>query len=62
MTLQQTFERALMEGDLDAFDFILAENLGMTLAQIGQMSNREYLGWRAFYTYRTAMRDMKKKK
>jgi hypothetical protein len=34
MTLQSTFERALMEGELDPFDFMLAERLGKTLAEI----------------------------
>ena len=58
MTLQTTFERALMEGELDPFDFVLAEKLGMTLAQIEAMSNHEYLRWRAFYTYRAAMAEM----
>lgn len=58
MTLQQTFERALMEGELDPFDFMLAEALGLTLAQVGEMSNNEYLRWRAFYVYREAMREM----
>ena len=59
MTLQQTFERALMEGELDPFDFLLAEQLGITLAQVGAMSNNEYLRWRAWHVYRTAMANMK---
>ena len=59
MTLQATFERALMEGELDPFDFVLAEALGKTLAEIGQMSNHEYLRWRAWHVYRTAMAEMK---
>ena len=59
MTLQATFERALMEGELDPFDFMLAERLGKTLAEIGQMSNHEYLRWRAWHVYQTAMAEMK---
>jgi hypothetical protein len=58
MTLQQTFERALMEGDLDPFDFLLAEKLGMSLAQVDAMSNNEYLRWRAWTVYRQAMAEM----
>lgn len=58
MTLQTVFERALMEGEMDAFDFILAEKLGMTLAEIGGMSNHEYTRWRAFHVYRKSMMDM----
>lgn len=60
MTLQTVFERALMEGEMDAFDFILAERLGMTLAQVDAMSNNEYVRWRAFAVYRAAMADMEK--
>jgi len=59
MTLQQTFERALMEGDLDHFPFMLAEKLGLTLAQVGAMSNHEYLRWKAWHVYRTAMEEMR---
>lgn len=58
MSLQAAFERALMEGDLDVFDFQLAENLHMSLEQVGNLSNREHIAWRAFYVYRAAMRDM----
>lgn len=58
MTLQQTFERGLMEGTLDAFDFVLAETLHITLAQVGAMSNNEYLRWRAWHVYRNAMAEM----
>jgi hypothetical protein len=48
-----------MEGDLDVFDFQLAERLGVTLAMVGAMSNREYLAWKAFYVYRAAMQEMR---
>ncbi len=43
---------------MDVFDFMLAERLHITLAQVGQMSNHEYLRWRAFYTYRAAMGEL----
>jgi len=46
---------------MDAFDFVLAEALGLTLADIGRMSNHEYLRWRAFYKYRDAMRELNAK-
>jgi hypothetical protein len=59
MTLQTRFERALMEGDLDPFDFVLAEKLHKTLAEIGAMSNHEYLRWRAWQVYQAAMEDMR---
>jgi len=48
-----------MEGDLDPFDFILAERLGLTLAQVGAMSNHEYLRWKAWHVYRQAMSEMR---
>lgn len=59
MTLQTTFERALMEGELDPFDFVLAETLHLTLAQVGALSNNEYLRWKAWHVYRAAMAEMK---
>ena len=59
MTLQETFERALMEGEIDVADFLLAEALHLTLAQVGAMSNREYTAWQAFGVYRRAMAELK---
>lgn len=48
-----------MEGALDPFDFALAEQLGMTVQQMNdQLSNDEYLSWRAFYVYRNAMKEL----
>jgi len=47
-----------MQEDLDPFDFVLAEALHMTVAQVYGMGNAEYLAWRAFHVYRTAMRDL----
>ena len=44
---------------MDPFDFMLAEKLGLTLAQVGAMANREYLAWRAWHVYVNAMQDMK---
>lgn len=48
-----------MEGEMDAFDFILAERLGKTLAEVGAMSNHEYLRWKAWDVYVKAMKAMK---
>ncbi len=55
------FERALMENELDEFDFMLAMDLGKTLDELSSISNREHLAWRAFYVYRKAMSDMQSK-
>jgi 2'-5' RNA ligase len=51
-------ERALMEHEMDSFPFVLAERLHLTLAQIGEMSNAEYVAWRAFHVYRNAMEEL----
>lgn len=57
------FERAFAEGELDSFDFTLAENLHMTVGQMQSvMDNREYVQWRSFYAYRQKMRDFEMKK
>jgi hypothetical protein len=49
-----------MLGELDSFDFVLAETLHMTVEDMRlRLSNAEYLQWRAFFTYRESMRSMK---
>ena len=47
-----------MEEELDQFPFILAESLGITLAEVESMSNNEYTRWQAWHTYKRAMEDM----
>ena len=47
---------------MDTFDFVLALDLGRTLADVSAMSHREYLAWRAYYTYRAAMADFERKR
>src|SRR2546430_3315296 len=60
LTLQETFERQLLEGELDPFDFALAEDLHMTLDElVERISNREYLAWRAFYVWRNNEQERK---
>lgn len=57
-----TYERAFMEGSLDAFDFLLAERLGMTVGELrDRMSNDEYLQWRAYIKWRNAMQELELK-
>lgn len=51
-----------MEGEIDPFDFILAESLHMTVQQVREMSNLEHTEWRAFYVYRNAMVEFEKEK
>lgn len=47
-----------MVGEIDPFDFFLAEGLGMSLAQVHALPNAEYVAWRAFYVFRHAMQNM----
>lgn len=49
--------------EIDAFDFVLAEKLSMTVDELhDRMTNSEFLKWRAFYTYKAAMLDLETKK
>jgi hypothetical protein len=53
-----TYERAFHDGSLDPFDWILAERLGMTVAELNEtMTEPEYQSWRAFHVYRNAMEE-----
>jgi uncharacterized membrane protein len=47
-----------MEGDLDPFDFLLAEHLHRTLAELQSMTTREYLAWRAFFVWRKVQQEL----
>lgn len=47
-----------MLGERDPFEFVLAESLGMTLAQVrASMTAGEYAEWYAFHTWRRAMEN-----
>lgn len=43
--------------DTDAFQFILAHDLGRTVAEISAMPHAEYVQWAAFYAARDAIRQ-----
>jgi len=48
-----------MEEELDPFDFILASDLHMTVAEMYErMPNPEYIAWRAFYQWRRAQLEL----
>lgn len=49
-----------MQGEMDTFPFVLAQDLGRTLEEVGAMPNREYVAWRAYYTYHAAMAKLQK--
>jgi hypothetical protein len=47
-----------MDGSLDSDEFVVAENLRMTVAELRQrMPNNEYHQWRAYLTYKAAMQE-----
>lgn len=49
-----------MEGDDEPFDYVLAENLHMTVDQMRSIiTNDEWLRWKAFYVYRAAQLEPK---
>lgn len=48
-----------MTGDVDPFEFVLARDLGMTVAALRRgMSQAEFIDWRAYYVYERAMADL----
>ena len=48
--------------ELDPFDFLLAERLGMTVRTMrARMGNDEYLAWRAFNVWRNAQAELAEK-
>lgn len=47
---------------MDPFPFVLALDLGKTLAELDDMPYPEYLAWQAYYTWRAAMIDYERKK
>lgn len=48
-----------MEGTIDPFDFILAAELGMTVAEMhARVGNVEYHAWHSFMVWRRAMQDL----
>jgi hypothetical protein len=52
------YERAFMEGALDPFDWILAEQMHRTVVELNEtMTEQEYQSWRAFHVYRRAMEE-----
>lgn len=42
------------EGTLDTWDFVLAEHLSMSLAEVQSLSNLEHQQWKVFFAYRKA--------
>lgn len=48
-----------MLGELDPFDYVLAERLHCTVEELtARVSNLEYHRWRAFFAYRKAMEEL----
>jgi hypothetical protein len=55
-------ERSFALDETDTFPFILARDLGWSVAQLDALPHREYVQWRAFYTWEAAMRDFEARK
>lgn len=47
-----------MRGDIDPLDFVLAETLGKSLAEIRDLDNAEFIEWRAFRKVRDALTEL----
>lgn len=52
-------ERAIALGERDPFDYVLARDLGRTVDELRQMSQAEYVEWRAFYNWQAAMDEFR---
>lgn len=50
-------ERAIALGERDTFEFVLARDLGRSLAEVRQLGQAEFVEWRAYYIWREAMGD-----
>lgn len=49
------------ESEVDAFAFVLAEKLGMTVREVEErMDHREYVSWQAFFTARAAVESVQR--
>lgn len=49
------------EDAAEVFEFVLAQDLGLTLGQVRGMPHREYVEWRSFYKARHAVQTMQEK-
>lgn len=47
-----------MTGEADPLEYVLARDLGKTLAEVADMSHAEWVRWRAWYVYESAMKDL----
>lgn len=44
---------------VDVFAFYLAHELGTTVTEVERMPHAEYIGWRAYFTARAALADLR---
>jgi len=47
-----------MMGEADTFDYVLASDLGMSLAAVRELDAFEVVEWRSWYRYRQAMDEV----
>lgn len=48
--------------EVDLFAYFLADKLGKTLAEIGDMPHREYVGWRSFHKVKQQQEELNAKR
>lgn len=53
---------AFEHGDADEFEFFLAEKLGRTVDELGDMPNTEYVKWFVYYGRKAQRREIETKK
>lgn len=49
-------------GDADEFEFFLAQKLGRTVVELGEMPNDEYVKWIVYYDRIAQRRDLATKR
>lgn len=47
-----------MLGEADAFEFVLAKDLGKTLGEVRAMPNSEYVEWQCYHEARRAYEEV----
>lgn len=49
-------------GEVDVFTYYLAEHLGKTLTEIGDMPHAEYVGWKSYYKVKQQQEELASKR
>lgn len=54
--------QAFESGDADEFEFFLAQKLGRTVAELGEMPHDEYVKWNVYYARKAQRQDIETKR